>query len=252
VIGFVLGEARRYRPGSMKVLTSALRDLVRFLFVTAVVDQTGTSRLRFRASEPADEWAAEGGRCRHSRCAAGELRPVHGRRAARFRRVDVAHPTGAARASEVAALRLDDVDWRAGELVVRGKDNRVDRLPLPHDVGAALVDYLRHGRHQAANRTLFLRACAPDGAMTPRSVGAVPRSASMRAGLPVVGAHRLRNTVATEILRAGTSLPKIAQVLRHHDEASTVIYAAVDRAALEVVARPGRVRWSVEVVPHVN
>jgi integrase len=143
------------------------------------------------------------------------------------------------RAGEVAALRVDDVDWRAGALVIRGKGNRVDRLPLPVDVGEALVDYLRHGRPESASRALFLRACGPGGAMTGRSVVMVPRAASRRAGLPVVvGAHRLRHTAATEMLRRGASLQEVALVLRHRSEDTTAIYAKVDRAALDLVVRP--------------
>ncbi len=142
------------------------------------------------------------------------------------------------RAGEVAALQLEDVDWRAGELLIRGKGSRIDRLPLPQDIGTVLVDYLRRGRRRSVSRALFLRACAPDGAMSPGSVTMVPRTASARAGLPVVGAHRLRHTAATEMLRAGAPLPEIAQVLRHHTEASTARYAAVDRAQLDTVVRP--------------
>ena len=85
---------------------------------------------------------------------------------------------------------------------------------------------------------VFLRHLAPRGAMTARAVAAVPRSASSRAGLPVIGAHRLRHTAATGMLRGGATLGQIGQVLRHYDERTTALYAKVDRRALDLVARP--------------
>jgi len=101
-----------------------------------------------------------------------------------------------------------------------------------------VVDYLRHGRPRSICRALFLRACAPDGPMSAGSVVMVPRSASRRAGLPVVGAHRLRHTAASQMLRHGASLPEIAQVLRHRSESTTALYAKLDRAALDLAVRP--------------
>jgi integrase/recombinase XerD len=141
------------------------------------------------------------------------------------------------RGGEVASMRLEDVDWRHGELLVRGKGGRHDRLPLPTDVGQALVDYLRH-RPRVASRAVFLRALAPVGPMTSAAVCNVVNSACRRAGLPVVGSHRLRHTAATEMLRAGAPLPEIAQVLRHRQLKTTMIYAKVDRASLRSVALP--------------
>lgn len=141
------------------------------------------------------------------------------------------------RAGEVAALRLDDVDWRAGELLVRGKGDRHERLPLPADVGEALVAYLRRrGRQQT--RVLFVRVNAPLGALSAMGVCAIVRDSCVRAGVPPVGAHRLRHTAATGMLRAGASLPEIAEVLRHHRLETTTIYASVDRAALRELALP--------------
>jgi integrase/recombinase XerD len=141
------------------------------------------------------------------------------------------------RAGEVAAIELDDIDWRAGELLVRGKGGRHDRLPLPTDVGEALVSYLRR-RPRVGSRTLFLRVVAPAGAIRSSAVSGIVRSACERAGLPSVGAHRLRHTAATGMLRAGASLPEIGQVLRHRDIRTTARYAKVDRKALGTLARP--------------
>jgi site-specific recombinase XerD len=142
------------------------------------------------------------------------------------------------RAGEVAALRLDDIDWRAGELTVRGRGARTERLPLPHDVGEALVSYLRAGRGRASFREVFLRAIAPHGPLSPGGVCWVVHAACDRAGMARVGAHRLRHTVATEMLRAGAGLEQIAQVLRHSSVTTTAVYAKVDRTALRRLARP--------------
>jgi site-specific recombinase XerD len=142
------------------------------------------------------------------------------------------------RSCEVAHLLLEDVHWRAGELLVRGKGNRVERLPVPCDVGEAMTDYLRQARPASSCRALFLRALAPHVEMTPGAVGMVVALACDRVGLARVGAHRLRHTAATEMLRGGASLAEIGDVLRHRRPATTAIYAKVDHAALSVLARP--------------
>ena len=142
------------------------------------------------------------------------------------------------RAGEVATLRLGDLDWHRGEVLIRGKGRRYERLPLPDDVGAALAAYLRHSRPASTDRRVFLRVIAPTGALTAQAVNAVVRDACRRAGIPRVGPHRLRHTAATEMLRSGASLPQIAEVLRHRHLTTTVIYAKVDRAALRELAQP--------------
>jgi integrase/recombinase XerD len=129
------------------------------------------------------------------------------------------------RAGEVAALRLDDVDWHHGEILVRGKGSRHDVLPLPVDVGEAIVGYLRRRDRFEGSRAVFLRVRAPAGAVSAGGVISVVARACVRAGVPPVGAHRLRHTAATEMLRAGASLAEIGQVLRHHRLETTAIYA---------------------------
>jgi integrase/recombinase XerD len=141
------------------------------------------------------------------------------------------------RAGEVAALTLGDVDWRSGELLIRGKGSRYDVLPLPHDVGEAIVWYLRR-RPRIEDRALFLRVIAPAGAIRSSAVSGIVRAACRRAGLPSVGPHALRHTAATEMLRKGASLPEIGQVLRHRDQKTTARYAKVDRKTLRPLARP--------------
>lgn len=139
---------------------------------------------------------------------------------------------------EVAAFRLDDIDWRAGEIVVVGKGARRDRLPLPADVGAAIAAYLRRGRPRSDSRHLFLRAKAPFEPMAAGTVASTVRRACRRAEVPEVGAHRLRHTAACDMVAAQVPLPQIAQVLRHRSLQSTAIYARVDVDTLRRLAKP--------------
>ena len=142
------------------------------------------------------------------------------------------------RAGEVARLCLDDIDWHAGELRVVGKGNRGESLPLPADVGAALTAYLRHGRATSAQgRSVFVRVRAPHRALTAGGVGNVVNAAGERAGLGHVHAHQLRHSAATAMLRAGSPLAEVGQVLRHRSAFNTAIYAKVDQDALAVLAR---------------
>ena len=143
------------------------------------------------------------------------------------------------RAGEVAALGLDDLDWRVGEIVIRGKANRSERLPLPPDVGVAITGYLRRGRPATAQgRGVFVRAKAPHRALTSCGVSMVVHDAAQRAGLGVMHAHRLRHTAATAMLRAGTPLTEVGLVLRQRRALTTALYAKVDRDALRVLAQP--------------
>jgi len=148
------------------------------------------------------------------------------------------------RSIEVVRLRLDDVDWRAGEITVRGKRNRTDRLPLPSDVGDALVEYLRQScLADAQARNVFIGAIAPYRPLDPGGVASLVVRAARRSGVGKVSPHRLRHTAATEMLRAGASLREIGQVLRHSRAMTTAIYAKVDHTALRTIARqwPGDV-----------
>jgi integrase/recombinase XerD len=143
------------------------------------------------------------------------------------------------RSCEVARLRLDDIDWHAGEIVVNGKGARAERLPLPADVGEAIAAYLRGGRPGTAQgRSVFISINGPHQALAPSTVGEIVSRAARRAGLDGVNAHRLRHTAASEMLRGGASLPEIGQVLRHRRMQTTAIYAKVDYQALRELARP--------------
>lgn len=128
-------------------------------------------------------------------------------------------------------------------MVVAGKGGRRDRLPLAIDVGAALASYLRRGRPASDRREVFLRARAPFDPMAAGTVASTVRRACRRAGVPEVGAHRLRHTTACEMVAAQVPLPEIAQVLRHRSLQSTAIYARVDLERLRELAQP----WPTEV-----
>jgi len=149
------------------------------------------------------------------------------------------------RAGEVARLGLDDVDWRAGELTVTGKGPKTERLPLPTDVGEAVVGWLHRGRPPTAmGRTVFVRVVAPHGALSPTGVTQAVFAAGRRAGLGTLHAHRLRHTAASDMLAAGASMSDIGQVLRHRRILTTATYAKIDIAALRSAAPawPGNIR----------
>jgi integrase len=232
---FVLRESRRVRPRTAEMVVCALRALLRFLYVqgwitsplAAAVPSVPQRRENLPRGLPPRQVAVLLGSCDRS---------------ARAGRRDFAVLMLLARlglrCGEVAALRLDDVDWRAGEIVVRGKRSRLDRLPLPGDVGEALGDYLSRARPRGFGRTVFLRAQAPLGGLSGDAVSEVAVRACRRAGIAPVRAHRLRHTIATQMLRGGAGLTEIAQVLRHQSIKATAICAKVDRAALSRLALP--------------
>ena len=140
--------------------------------------------------------------------------------------------------ADTAAIELADVDWKEGEIAVRGKGRRTETLPLPADVGEALADYVRNARPRCAGRPLLVILHAPYTGLTRRHILAVVYRACERAGLPRFGAHKLRHAVACELLRNGASLAEVGQLLRHRDEKTTAIYAKVDIEALRALARP--------------
>lgn len=141
------------------------------------------------------------------------------------------------RRGEVAGLRLDDIDWRSGELTVVGKGSRVERLPLPVEPGEAITAWLTDGRPACETRSVFTTLRPPGRPLSAGAVGHVVGSACQRAGLARIGAHQLRHALATETLRAGSSLPEVGQVLRHRSARSTAVYAKADEIALRPLAR---------------
>ncbi len=144
------------------------------------------------------------------------------------------------RSAEVVALTLDDIDWETGEISIRGKSRRSDRLPLPKDVGEALARYLRHGRPRCSTRQVFIRMRAPHrGFLGSAAVYSLVKRAFDRAGLKPVqrGPHMLRHSLATTMLRNGASLGEIGEILRHRELTTTQIYAKVDLVSLRTIAQ---------------
>jgi site-specific recombinase XerD len=145
------------------------------------------------------------------------------------------------RAGELVAMRLDDINWDAGEMLIRGKGQRHDRLPIPKDVGQALATYLWHGRPRSLTRHVFVRLNAPHrGFVSSSDISTIVRQAVNRAGLhpPNKGAHLLRHSLATNMLQRGASLTEIGEVLRHRCPITTELYSKVDLGALHALARP--------------
>jgi integrase/recombinase XerD len=233
---FVLRESRRSSVGSAKCMVTRLRALLRFLHVEGEIERDLAGAVPSVAS-----WrlaslvkALDAGSVARL-LASCDRRTRVGRRD--FAILTVLSRLGL-RAGEVAALQLGDVDWRVGEVLVRGKGSRQERLPLPVDVGEALAGWLARGRPRCESVFVFTRLRAPHGGLSASAVSQIVRRACRRAGLPAIGAHRLRHTAATEMLRAGGSLTEVGQVLRHRGRDVTSIYAKVDRLALAAVVMP--------------
>jgi integrase/recombinase XerD len=143
------------------------------------------------------------------------------------------------RAGEVIGITLDDIGWRAGVLLVTGKADQADTLPLPAGVGQALADYVRYGRARTSSRHLFITVRAPFTKLALNtSICGIVERACQRAGLPPFGPHRLRHAVACDLLADGASLTEIGQLLRHRSQRATAIYAKADVEALRALARP--------------
>ena len=146
------------------------------------------------------------------------------------------------RALEVTAMQIDDINWRSGEIIVRGKGNRHDRVPLPPDVGEALADYVRLDR-VTTSRTLFVVEGQPHRPFKGGQVlNTILKDAFARAGLtlpaPYVGSHILRHSLATNLVQRGASLEEISNMLRHRSRASTMIYVRLDIDGLRSIAQP--------------
>ena len=236
VVAFLLRESERVCVGSAKGRVAELRSLLTFLFVRGL-----TPRLLTTAVPPVAGWRETGipkalpvGHVQLllDSCDRGD--PVQARDYAILMLV----ARLGLRSIEVARLQLGDIDWRGGRIIVRGKASREDGMPLPTDVGRALAEYLADVRPQTSLRSVFISCKAPRRGIRPDLVSDVTRRACDRAGLPRVGAHRLRHTLATEMLRRGVKLVDIGQVLRHRDLATTALYAKVDLATLRSIALP--------------
>jgi site-specific recombinase XerD len=234
--GFVLSASRGRSLGSAKLAVTALRSLLNYLYIEGLLLHPLDAAVPLVAGWRLAELprALEVGDVRRL-LAACDRRTGSGRRD--FAMLMLLTRLGL-RAGEVRMLSLDDIDWRAGELIVRGKGHCIERLPLPADVGQALAAYLQRGRPDTAQgRTVFVRTRAPHRALSSVGVTDAVAAAASRAGLAHVSAHRLRHTLATQMVRSGVALPEVAQVLRHRRLMTTAIYAKVDREALRLLAR---------------
>jgi site-specific recombinase XerD len=231
-----VARARGLAAGSVSVLVSAVRALARWAFVTG------------RCPAPAHE-AVLGGPPRGSLVralpagdvealsAAADTATARGRR---DRAIVLMAGRLGLRAGEIAGLRLDDIDWRAAALTVRGKGGRELVLPLPQDVGEALAGWLVDGRPQwAADRAVFTRVVAPVAGLGRAGIGCAVRALARRAGIEEpVGPHRLRHSVACQVLAQGGTLAEAAELLGHASVKSTAVYARVDVEALRKLAPP--------------
>jgi len=237
VTAFVVDHTPHQSRGTAKLTVTALRSFLTFLHIDGLLTQSLTAAVPSvagwrlagipKALQPAQV---------HALLASCDRRTRTGRRD--FAVLTLLVRLGL-RAGEVAALRLDDIDWRAGTILIRGKGPQVEPLPWPADVGEAVVAYLRQGRPATAiDRTVFVRVKAPHRALSSAGISNIVAAAARRAGLGVIHAHRLRHTTATQLLRAGAPLPEIGQLLRHRRALTTAIYAKVDRGALRTIARP--------------
>lgn len=237
VTAFVVGYCRGRNTWSAKAMVTALRSLLRFLHVSGrlpgslvgAVPAVASWRL---ASLPRTLTAGQV----EALIAGCDLHTPVG---VRDHAVLVVLARLGLRTAEVAALRLEDVDWRAGQVLIRGKGNRIEGLPLPIAVGQALAGYLTEARPACSCRSVFVTARGrPPRPLTAMAVRQIVARACTRAGLPRLGAHRLRHTLASDMLRAGTPLAQVGQVLRHRSQLSTAVYAKVDEVALRELARP--------------
>jgi site-specific recombinase XerD len=236
VTQFVLDESRKYSTKTSKRIVSDLRSFLRFLLLDGQISHP------LAGAVPTVACWRYGSlpRALESQSVRRLLQSCDRRTAAGLR--DHAILTLLARLGlrrgEIVSLELDGIDWRQGVIKILGKGARLQRLPLPPDVGKTLTAYLCRGRPASTNRRVFLSLRPPRGSMNPTGVGQVVHRACRRARIPSVGPHRLRHTIATEMLREGASLPEVAQVLRHQSILTTAIYAKVDRTALRTVAQP--------------
>jgi len=236
VTAFLVRQSDRHSAWYAKAVVTALRSLLRFLhtaghighpLVWAVPSVPGWKATALPRAASVEQVAAVLAGC--------DRASAQGRRD--YAIVLLLARLGL-RAGEVGAIELDDLDWQAGELTVRGKGGRGEVLPLPVEVGEALADYLRYGRPpRCRTRRLFLSVRAPFAGLANGSVFAVVARACRRAGSAAFGPHRLRHALACELLAQGASLAEVGQVLRHSDERTTAVYAKVDQDVLRELAR---------------
>ncbi|CAM3431858.1 integrase [Mycobacterium intermedium] len=237
VIGFVRVSCPGRAVGTAKLIVTAVRSLLGFLHVEGVIGSplaSAVPSVSGRTSLGVPGGLAPDAVARLLACC--DRNTPMGRRD--YAMVVLLARLGL-RPGEVRSLQLDDIDWRAGELVVTGKGHRIERLPLPVDVGEAVAEYLRDGRPAPADcRSVFVRFRAPHRSLSVSGVTDTVCRAAQRAGLGCIRARQLRHTAATAMVQAGAALPEVGQVLRHRRLLTTSIYAKVDIEGLRELSRP--------------
>jgi integrase/recombinase XerD len=240
VLAFLVHHIHDHGAGWAGRLRSVLRSFLRFLYVTGRIPTDLTATL-----PPVSDWR----QTLPARLAPHEVKRLLrccDRTTAKGRRdyaILLLLVRLGLRACEVKALTLDDIDWKKGEIIIVGKGARRGRLPLPHDVGEAVAQYIKHVRPRCLTRQVFVRMRAPCIGFTENgAINPIVKKALLRANLhpPRRGSHLLRHTCATALLRRGASLSEVGEILRHRDLRSTSVYAKVDKKTLRTVSQPWR------------
>ena len=244
ISNFIILYTNKLSPSSAQLMVTALRSFLRFLHQRGEIDTNLAAAVptvsRRRLTEIPKFLKPEEAECILRGC---DRNTAMGKR---DYAVLLLLARLGLRGGEIVHITLDDIDWETGEILVKGKSSREERLPLPHDVGEALAQYLCHGRPRCSSRRVFLRMTAPrQGFSSSSAVCVIVRRALSQAGINpgFKGAHLFRHTLATAMLRGGASLSEIGEILRHQHPGSTEIYAKVDLSALRSIAQswPGGV-----------
>jgi len=231
---FVLAECRTRAVGSATMLVVGIRALLRYLHLAGITPLGLAGAVPPAACWPATSLPRPLGHADATRLVRScDRRTAMGRRD--YAVLTLMLRLGL-RVGEVAALELGDLDWRHGEVLIRGKGRREERLPLPVDVGEAVAGWLRRDRLRPACTRVFTTLLAPSAPLSGKGVSAIVWRAARRSGV-TASAHQLRHTAGTDLLRAGASLSEVGQVLRHASMLNTALYAKVDHGALRAVAR---------------
>ncbi len=236
---FMLQQARHYTAAHTQLIASGLRNFFRFLL------QQGVTKTNFAQCvlAPARRQLSTLPKFMKADDVELLLKSIDQETAAGCRNFAILQLLArlGLRAGEVASLTLDDINWNEGLITVGGKGGHLDQLPLPHEVGQALANYLHNVRPNCSTRHAFVRHRAPlRGFSSGAAVGTIVRRALDKADLhpAIKGAHLLRHSLATSLLRGGASLTEIGELLRHRNLFTTQIYAKVDEIALSRLAPP--------------
>lgn len=241
VIGFVRDRSRQRQPRTLKRVITTLRAFLRYAQYRGEIDASLVSAVPAVASWSTTPPLPRAISVEHARRVIDSC-DINTSVGLRDRAILLLLARLGLRGGEVITLRLDDIDWDASRLCIRGKNGRECLMPMPADVGKAIATYLHRGRPQSVDRHLFLRARAPIRGLLHGSdgIGSIVRNALARAGIdaPHKGSHQFRHALAVRMLKGGASLPEIGEVLRHRSPMATSIYARVDVASLRSLALP--------------